>query len=82
MKNTGLYNVVSVDFLDKLKLFMSQNKQIRIWYILETGKKKKADIVIRDIITEKRCEYLLTEEMPPLRLDCIIEADGIIVRHE
>jgi beta-glucosidase/6-phospho-beta-glucosidase/beta-galactosidase len=76
----GLYDPISIDFYQKLSVFIKRKQKVRIWYLNEKGLKQKSDTVITDILNEENAEWIKTENGLRIRADKILEAGGVIVR--
>jgi regulator of protease activity HflC (stomatin/prohibitin superfamily) len=75
-----LYDPVSLDFYQKLEVFIKREKPVRIWYRNEKGFKQKTDTVIREIVGEENAEWIITENGLRIRADKLIEVGGVLAR--
>ena len=76
----SLYDPISLDFYQKLEVFIQRKKKVRIWYLNEKGLKQKTDTVILSIVSEDNAEWITTGNGLRIRADKIVEAGGVIVR--
>ena len=75
-----LYDPISLDFFQKLEIFIKRKQKVRIWYLNDKGLKQKTDTVIKEITGGDDAEWISTENGMRIRADKLLEVGGVIVR--
>jgi len=65
------YKCVSCDFYDQLESWATFSKKLSINYLTKEGIDKSSLIVIKDLVTINKEEFLITDTGEKIRLDLI-----------
>ncbi len=79
-KLKNLYDPISLDFYQKLEVFINRKQQVRIWYKNQKELKQKTDTVILKIVAKDNAEWIITENGLCIRADKLLEVGGVLVR--
>lgn len=72
------YKPIACGLYDELELRALRKQKTKITFRNESGNIQTTDFVISDLIAKDKAEYLKTSDGTIIRLDDILEVDGII----
>ena len=71
------YIPVNCEFHDYLEEFAMRRKQLNVNYLDETGVAQQREAVITDVFAKEGADYMTLSTGELIRLDRLIEVDGI-----
>lgn len=76
MQTKTIYKPISCSFYDKILEMATLKKRVSIQY-LEINQKKTIESIIKDVFTQNKEEFLLTDGGHKIRLDNIIKINHL-----
>jgi transcriptional antiterminator Rof (Rho-off) len=65
------YQPISCTLYDRLTDIAVVGRRVKLTY-LEEGNQKTDLVMIKDLVTQRKEEFLITDQLPPIRLDRIL----------